>query len=54
MQDTKDILTEEQRAKLLFFEERMKANIAKEMKGSKDFDRNKRGAKRFFDSDRKR
>jgi len=54
LQDTKDILTEEQRAKLLFFEERMKANIAKEMKGSKDFDRNKRGAKRFFDSDRKR
>ena len=50
LKDTEGILSEEQRVKLLFFEERMKANIAKEMKGRKDFDRNNREAKRFFDS----
>ena len=52
LQDTKGILAEEQRVKLLFFEERMKANIAKEMKGTKDFDRGKRESKRFFDNKR--
>ena len=54
LKDTEGILTEQQRAKLLFFEERMKANIAKEMKGTKDFDRGKRESKRFFDRNRRK
>jgi hypothetical protein len=54
LKDTEGILTEQQRAKLLFFEERMKANIAKEMKGAKDFDRGKRESKRFFDRNRRK
>jgi hypothetical protein len=32
----------------------MKANIAKEMKGAKDFDRGKRESKRFFDRNRRK
>ena len=54
LKDTEGILSEEQRVKLLFFEERMKANIAKEMKGTKDFDRGKRESKRFFDRNRRK
>ena len=54
LKDTEGILTEEQRAKLLFFEERMKANIAKEMKGTKDFDLGKRKSKSFFDRNRRK
>ena len=54
LKDTEGILTEQQRAKLLFFEERMKSNIAKEMKGAKDFDRGKRESKRFFDRNRRK
>jgi hypothetical protein len=54
LKDTEGILLEEQRVKLLFFEERMKANIAKEMKGTKDFDRGNRESKRFFDRNRRK
>ena len=54
LKDTEGILSEEQRVKLLFFEERMKANIAKEMKGTKDFDRGNRESKRFFDRNRRK
>jgi len=54
LKDTEGILSEQQRVKLLFFEERMKANIAKEMKGTKDFDRGKRESKRFFDRNRRK
>jgi len=54
LKDTEGILSKEQRVKLLFFEERMKANIAKEMKSSKNFDRKKRDTKRFFDNNRRR
>ena len=54
LKDTEGILTEQQRAKLLFFEERMKANIAKEMKGTKDFDLGKRKSKSFFDRNRRK
>jgi hypothetical protein len=32
----------------------MKANIAKEMKGAKDFDRGNRESKRFFDRNRRK
>jgi hypothetical protein len=32
----------------------MKANIAKEMKGNKDFDRGNRKSKRFFDRNRRK
>lgn len=54
LKDTEGILSEEQRVKLLFFEERMKANIAKEMKNTKDFDRGNRESKRFFDRNRRK
>ena len=54
LKDTEGILSEEQRVKLLFFEERMKANIAKEMKNTKDFDRGNRESKRFFDKNRRK
>ena len=54
LKDTEGILSKEQRVKLLFFEEKMKANIAKEMKSSKNFDRKKRDTKRFFDNNRRR
>ena len=54
LKDTEGILSEEQRVKLLFFEERMKAYIAKEMKGTKDFDRGNRESKRFFDRNRRK
>jgi Spy/CpxP family protein refolding chaperone len=54
LKDTEGILSEEQRVKLLFFEERMKANIAKEMKGTKDFDRGNRESKRFFDRNKRK
>jgi Spy/CpxP family protein refolding chaperone len=54
LKETEGILSKEQRAKLLFFEERMKANIAKEMKGTKDFDRGNRESKRFFDRNRRK
>ena len=54
LKDKGGILTEQQRAKLLFYEDRMKSNIANEMKGAKDFDRCKRESKRFFDRNRRK
>jgi hypothetical protein len=54
LKDTKDILTEDQRIKLLFFEERMKSNLAKEMKERKGPPSDRGGTKRGFDSNKKR
>jgi len=55
LKDTKGILTKDQRIKLLFFEERMKSNLAKEMKErSKGPNTSKGGPKRGFDSNKKR
>ena len=55
LKDTKGILTKDQRIKLLFFEERMKSNLSKEMKErSKGPNTSKGGPKRGFDSNKKR
>ena len=55
LKDTKGILTKDQRIKLLFFEERMKSNLSKEMKErSKGSNTSKGGPKRGFDSNKKR
>jgi Spy/CpxP family protein refolding chaperone len=54
LKDTKGILTKDQRIKLLFFDERMKSNLAKEMKERKGSSAPKGGAKRGFDSNKKR
>ncbi len=54
LKDTKGILTKDQRIKLLFFDERMKSNLAKEMKERKGSSPSKGGAKRGFDSNKKR
>ena len=55
LKDTKGILTKDQRIKLLFFEERMKSNLSKEMKErSKGPNTSKGGSKRGFDSNKKR
>ena len=54
LQDTKGILTKDQRIKLLFFEERMKSNLAKEMKERREPNSSKGGTKRGFDSNKKR
>tara|TARA_B100000959_G_scaffold281844_1_gene346884 strand:+ start:8026 stop:8547 length:522 start_codon:yes stop_codon:yes gene_type:complete len=54
LKDTKGILTLDQRIKLLFFEERMKSNLSKEMKERKGPSPSKGGEKRGFDSNRKR
>ena len=54
LKDTKGILTKDQRIKLLFFDERMKSNLAKEMKERKGSSAPKGGAKRSFDSNKKR
>jgi Spy/CpxP family protein refolding chaperone len=54
LKDTKDILTEDQRIKLLFFEERMKSNLSKEMKERKGPPSDRGGTKRGFDSNKKR
>tara|TARA_X000000368_G_scaffold357660_1_gene300137 strand:+ start:1287 stop:1808 length:522 start_codon:yes stop_codon:yes gene_type:complete len=54
LKDTKGILTKDQRIKLLFFEERMKSNLAKEMKERKGPNSSKDAPKRGFDSNKKR
>ena len=54
LKDTKGILTKDQRIKLLFFDERMKSNLSKEMKERKGSSPPKGGAKRGFDSNKKR
>ena len=55
LKDTKGILTKDQRIKLLFFEERMKSNLSKEMKErSKGPNTSKGGPKRGFDNNKKR
>ena len=54
LKDTKGILTKDQRIKLLFFEEKMKSNLAKEMKERKGSNSSKGGSKRGFDSNKKR
>ena len=54
LKDTKGILTEDQRIKLLFFEERMKSNLSKEMKERKGPPSDRGGTKRGFDSNKKR
>ena len=52
LKDTKGILSEEQRMKLLFFEERMRNNLSKKIEDRKDKSPNNRREKRNFDSRR--
>ena len=52
LKDTKGILSEEQRMKLLFFEERMRNNLSKKIEDRKDKSPNNRKGKRNFDSSR--
>ena len=52
LKDTKGILSEEQRMKLLFFEERMRNNLSKKIEDRKDKIPNNRREKRNFDSRR--
>ena len=52
LKDTKGILSEEQRMKLLFFEERMRNNLSKKIEDRRDKSPNNRREKRNFDSRR--
>ena len=52
LKDTKGILSEEQRMKLLFFEERMRNNLFKKIEDRRDKSPNNRREKRNFDSRR--
>ena len=52
LKDTKGILSEEQRMKLLFFEERMRNNLSKKIEDRRDKSPNNRREKRNFDSSR--
>ena len=54
LKDTKGVLTEDQRIKLLFFEERMKSNLSEQMRDRKGPPSNRGGAKRGFDNKRER
>ena len=52
LKDKKVILSEEQRMKLLFFEERMRNNLSKKIEDRRDKSPNNRREKRNFDSRR--
>ena len=52
LKDTKGILSEEQRMKLLFFEERMRNNLSKKIEDRRDKSPNNRRGKRNFDTRR--
>ena len=52
LKDTKGILSEDQRMKLLFFEERMRNNLSKKIEDRRDKSQNNRRGKRNFDSSR--
>jgi Spy/CpxP family protein refolding chaperone len=54
LKDTKGILTEDQRIKLLFFEERMKSKLSEQMRDRKGPPSDRGGTKRGFDSNKKR
>ncbi|HIF29928.1 MAG TPA: hypothetical protein EYQ76_03700 [Candidatus Marinimicrobia bacterium] len=54
LKDTKGILTEGQRIKLLFFEERMKSKLSEQMRDRKGPPSERGGTKRGFDSNKKR